>query len=70
MRPLVISDTSELKVRVSGRGHTFRLTLDGRCTTVPFNSEVTLRKAPFTTQIVQMNGSQFQDVLRNKLMFN
>jgi NAD+ kinase len=70
MRPLVISDTSELNIRVSGRGHTFRLTLDGRSTTIPFDSEVTLRKANFSTLIVQLNGCQFQDVLRNKLMFN
>jgi NAD+ kinase len=70
MRPLVVSDTSELLVRVSGRGHTFRLTLDGRCTTVAFDTVVKLRKAQFNTLIVQHRGSQFQDVLRNKLMFN
>jgi NAD+ kinase len=70
MRPLVISDSSLIEVRVTGRGHTFRLTLDGRSTTVPFDRVVKLRKARFSTLIVQLNGSQFQDVLRNKLMFN
>jgi NAD+ kinase len=70
MRPLVVSDTSQIEVHVTGRGHTFRLTLDGRSTTVPFDMVVKLRKAPFSTLIVQLNGSQFQDVLRNKLMFN
>ena len=70
MRPLVIDDNSEVEVHVTGRGHTFRLTIDGRSTTVPFDMVVRMRKAPFCTRIVQLCGSEFQDVLRNKLMFN
>jgi NAD+ kinase len=70
MRPLVISDSSHLSINVTGRGHSFRLTLDGRSTTVPFDTVVNLQKAPFCTRIVQLNDSQFQDVLRNKLLFN
>lgn len=70
MRPLVVSDKSKMEIEVSGRGRTYRLTLDGRVTTVPFNTPVVLRKAAFNTKIVKLNGTEFQDVLRNKLMFD
>jgi NAD+ kinase len=70
MRPLVVDDNSQMEIEVTGRGHTFRLTIDGRSTTVPFDMIVKLRKAPFSTKIVKLNGTEFQDVLRNKLMFN
>lgn len=70
MRPLVVSDDSVLRVRVSGRGHTFRLTLDGRSTTLPMGTEVTVRRAPFTIPVVQPRGTGFPSVLRSKLLFN
>lgn len=70
MRPLVVSDDTVLRITVSGRGHTFRLTLDGRSTTLPMGTQVTVRRAPFTTGVVQPLGSGFPAVLRTKLMFN
>lgn len=70
MRPLVVSDDTVLRITVSGRGHTFRLTLDGRSTTLPMGTQVTVRRAPFTTGVVQSLGTGFPAVLRTKLMFN
>lgn len=70
MRPLVVSDDTVLRITVSGRGHTFRLTLDGRSTTLPMGAQVTVRRAPFTTGVVQPLGTGFPAVLRTKLMFN
>ena len=70
MRPLVVSDDTVLRITVSGRGHTFRLTLDGRSTTLPMGTQVTVRRAPFTTGVVQPLGTGFPTVLRTKLMFN
>ena len=70
MRPLVVSDDTVLRITVSGRGHTFRLTLDGRSTTLPMGTQVTVRRAPFTTGVVQPLGTGFPAVLRTKLMFN
>ena len=70
MRPLVVSDDTVLRITVSGRGQTFRLTLDGRSTTLPMGTQVTVRRAPFTTGVVQPLGTGFPAVLRTKLMFN
>lgn len=70
LRPLVIDNDCHLRVRVEGRGRTFRLTLDGRQTTLPMGTEVILRHAEYDTIIVQRRGHDFTDVLQNKLMFN
>lgn len=70
MRPLVVADDNIVRLRVDGRGRAFRLTLDGRSTTLPMGTEVTLQRACFRTLIVQRHGNEFPAVLRNKLMFN
>lgn len=70
MRPLVVNGDSCLTVRVEGRGHTFRLTLDGRTTVVPMGTELSLRRADFAVNVVQPHGAGFPNVLHDKLMFN
>ena len=70
MRPLVISDDMEISLKVTGRCNTFRLSLDGRSVTLPEGSTVTLRRAGFRTNIVQLRCNEFPAVLRSKLMFN
>lgn len=70
MRPLVVSDDTILHLRVDGRGNTFRLSIDGRNSTLPMGTEVTLRRAPFRTLIVQTHANEFPAPLRSKLMFN
>lgn len=70
MRPMVVGDENRLQLRVDGRSRAFRLTLDGRSSTLPMGSRVQLERAPFRTMIVQMHGNEFPAALRNKLMFN
>ncbi len=70
MRPLVVNDNSVIDIRVDGRGHSFRLTLDGRSTTLPMGETVSLARAPFVINIVTCPGSEFPEPLRRKLMFN
>ena len=70
LRPMVVNDRSVLDIRVEGRAHSFRLTVDGRSTTLPMGSEVCLRRAPFVTKIVRCEATDFPEPLRRKLMFN
>lgn len=67
MRPLVVSDSSTLTLIPSARAEHFRLTLDGRSVSLPVDTELTLSKADFTVDILQLPGSSFIDTLRNKL---
>lgn len=70
MRPLVVSDTAEVDIRVEGRARSFRLALDGRACTLPIGSTVKLRKAPFDMRIIELNGRTFASTLREKLHWN
>ncbi len=70
MRPMVVGDSSIINIHVSGRGHSFRLTLDGRSMTMPMETCVSLRRAAFVTRIVRCEATDFPEPLRRKLMFN
>lgn len=68
-RPLVIPDSTEIKLKVIGREKEFFLSLDSRVSTVPFETEMVLVKAPFCINIIQMNQQTFINTLRDKLFW-
>lgn len=67
LRPLVVSDDSELEVTVHARGQDFRLSLDGRYRMLPVGTSVCLRRAPFVTRIIMRRTHAFPAALREKL---
>lgn len=67
MRPLVVSDSSRLTVCPAGRASHFRLTLDGRWTTLDIGTTVELRRAPFDTLVMRPDNIDFASTLREKL---
>lgn len=69
MRPLVVSNDCDIEIRVSSRATGFRLTLDGRTGTLPVNTEVCLRRAPFDVCLICRHGYEFPSALRNKLFW-
>lgn len=69
MRPLVVNDSSVVRITVSSRASSFRISLDGRSETLPVGAVLTLRKAPFATRVVQRHDHHFSDTLRSKLLW-
>lgn len=69
MRPLVVSDDVEVNIEVSGRSQSFRVTIDGRSTTLPIGSQISLKKADFCVVIVQRRGHAFPEILHDKLQW-
>lgn len=69
MRPLVVSDDVVLDIEVSGRSQAFRITIDGRSTTLPIGSNIRLKKADFCVVIVQRRGHAFPEILHDKLQW-
>lgn len=69
MRPLVVGDSSLLQFRCDGRGDTYRLTLDGRTTTLSIDTPVTMSRAPFAIKVVRMRSHNFAQTLRTKLQW-
>ena len=67
MRPLVISDESEIRITVNCRKSHFRLSLDGRSVLLDEGTTVVLRRAPFDITALQLAEHDFASTLRDKL---
>lgn len=70
VRPLVVADTSEIILRSDGRGHRFRLVLDGRSTSLELGSAIRLCRAMHRVAILQRHDRDFARTISTKLMFN
>lgn len=69
MRPLVVRDDSSIRVTTSSRMPLYRVSLDGHSISLPTDSSILIRKAPFTVKVIQFPGHNFADTLRNKLLW-
>lgn len=69
MRPLVVNDASQLTFTCRGRSDCFRLSVDGRATSLPLDTPVTVSRAPFSLYAVQAAGHNFAHTLRSKLQW-
>jgi NAD+ kinase len=67
VRPVVIRDDSEVRIKVEGRGNDFLVSLDSRVTKVNHAVELTIRKAPFGINLLRLTGKDFFTTLREKL---
>lgn len=67
MRPMVVADSSVLRLRPHGRAEYFRLSLDGRSIALPCETELTLRRADFTAVILLPREGGFSHMLTTKL---
>jgi NAD+ kinase len=68
-RPLVIPDHTTIRLEVSGREDKHLISLDSRIATVDINSIITIKKAPFTVKLVELEGQSFLKTLRKKLLW-
>lgn len=68
-RPLVISDDTVIRLKVSGRAKNHLVSLDSRIASVSNGKEILVRKAPFTIKMIEYNSESFLKTLRNKLLW-
>jgi len=69
VRPLVISDEYELKVKVEGRANQFLVALDSRIQTIDAGIELTIKKESFKINMIETETQDFASTLRNKLLW-
>lgn len=67
VRPLVVKDDVELRMRVECRDDQFLLSLDSRSMTCASDTEIVITKADFSMNIVRPEGSRFFKTMRKKL---
>lgn len=68
-RPLVIPDDTEITLKVSGRENEFLTSLDNRICSFPNETVISLKKADFTIDLLELNEQSFIKTLRHKLLW-
>lgn len=68
-RPLVITDDTEIELKISGREEQFLISLDSRIAAVSKETTVYIRKAPFTISIIEFKEETFLNTIRKKLLW-
>ena len=69
VRPIVISQDSEIKLTVESRTHNFLVALDGRSEKLSDTTRLTLRKAPYRVKVIKRAGTKYFHTLREKMMW-
>ena len=69
VRPLVISDEYEVKVKVEGRASQFLVALDSRIQIIDAGIELTIKKEAFKINMIETETQDFASTLRNKLLW-
>lgn len=69
VRPIVISNNKTLSFKVSGRSDSFNVSLDSRSQTIKNASELIIKKADFRFNMINLEGQDFFETLRNKLLW-
>ena len=68
-RPLVITDDTVIKLKVSGREENYLVSLDSRITSINKNTVLTIKKTSFTIKMVEIPNETFLKTLRKKLLW-
>lgn len=68
-RPLVVSSSSVLDIRVQSRSGNFLLSLDGQSIALSQNEGLRICKASYNLNLVRLHGSSSISTLRNKLQW-
>jgi NAD+ kinase len=67
VRPIIIPDTSEIRIRLSSREKNFLAGLDSRFETFTTETELTIRKEAFQINLIELQGKNFFSTIREKL---
>ncbi len=69
VRPLIIPDDWEIKLKVKSRSLNYLLSVDGRSRMLKDSTQLTIKKAPYTVKVAKMRENNFLDSLKTKLLW-
>ena len=69
VRPLTLSADSEIRMKIKSRSHNFLLSVDGRSESAHEDTIITIKKAPYTVNVLKRGVGSFFSTLREKLMW-
>ncbi len=69
VRPIVVPDDVELKIKVQGRGEKFLAAIDSRNAFIDYETIIYVKKADFCINMVKLDNYDYFSTLRKKLMW-
>lgn len=69
IRPIVLSDSSEISLTVESRSHNFLVAIDGRSEKCKEGTRLTLSRAPYDVKVVKRSRYSYFNTLREKMMW-
>ena len=69
VRPLVVPDTAEVRLKMHSRDENVIFTADNRTASISSDSQIAIRVAQFSLERVRLNRSNFIDALTEKLFW-
>jgi len=67
VRPMIVSDKSEISFKIEGRSNYFLVSLDSRSKIVSAATKIAVKKEDFKARLVELKGYNYFQTLRNKL---
>ena len=67
VRPMIVSDESEISFKIECRSKNILVTLDSRSKTVPVSTVLKVKKEKFKSRLVKLKNHNFLETLRSKL---
>ena len=68
-RPLIITDSTEIQLKVNGREENHLISLDSRIATLDNGTVIKVKKAPFKIKMIDLLNESFLDTLRKKMLW-
>ena len=69
VRPIVLSEDSEVQLTVESRTHNYLVALDGRSEPLQETTRLRLRKAPYRVRVIKRADTKYFHTLREKMMW-
>ena len=69
VRPLIIPDNWKIDLKILSRSHSYLASIDGRSSTMPDSTSISISKAAHTARIIRLEGHSFLNTLKTKLMW-
>ncbi len=69
VRPLIVNDSVEVRLKVESRAQEYSLSLDSRLIHMKTDAELIIRKADFDILLVHPNSLSFYETIRQKLLW-
>ncbi len=69
VRPIIISDENVISFEIEGRSSSFLATLDSRSESIDNKTQLAIKKANFSLNLIRSNNENYLKTLREKLMW-